>query len=240
MEQIIVKGIVLRAIDYGEKDKIVTILTEDRGKLTVILKGVKKASARMKFASQPFCYAEFTLTGKSELRTVIGAVEVESFFGIVHSYQRIIAGSAILEMTEQISNFGESNLILFNALKKALRVLTLDDFAPDLVLMRFALGVFKISGYEMNLKTCRNCGKLLSTDLAIFDVVSGEFNCIQCPVERFIQVSPRAVELMQKMVKVDFEDLAGVEILDEEAKEFRQIIRANFEIRFGVALKSLG
>jgi len=51
-------ALLLRACDYGENDKIVTLLTSDRGKLSAGVKGVKKAGAKLRFAAQPFCFAE--------------------------------------------------------------------------------------------------------------------------------------------------------------------------------------
>ncbi len=44
----------LRATDYLENDKILTLLTAEKGKITAGIKGVKKAGAKLKFAAQPF------------------------------------------------------------------------------------------------------------------------------------------------------------------------------------------
>ena len=52
-------ALLLRAADYGESDKMVTLLTADRGKIGAALKGVKKAGAKLRFAAQPFCFAEY-------------------------------------------------------------------------------------------------------------------------------------------------------------------------------------
>ncbi len=46
-------ALLLRAVDYGENDKMVTLLTAERGKIGVGMKGVKKAGAKLKFAAQP-------------------------------------------------------------------------------------------------------------------------------------------------------------------------------------------
>ena len=48
----------LRAVDYGENDKILTLLSAEEGRITAGIKGVKKAGAKLKFAAQPFCFAE--------------------------------------------------------------------------------------------------------------------------------------------------------------------------------------
>ena len=52
--EIKVNALVLRAADYGENDKILTLLTAERGKLTAGIKGVRKSGAKLKFAAQPF------------------------------------------------------------------------------------------------------------------------------------------------------------------------------------------
>ena len=239
MEQIITKGIVLKSIDYGDKDRIVTIFSLEHGRVNGILKGVKKLTAKMKFASQPFCYAEFKLVGKSELYTVAGASEIDSFFDITQNYAKMVCGSAMLEMTNNVSIFGEPNKVLFDALVVCLKALAFTDIAPDIVLMRFALGVFKVSGYQMNLLTCRNCGKSLNTDKVVFDADLGEFVCIKCPVSRYIPISARTLEIMQMLAKTPLTKLENFVLMENEAREIRQIIRTNIEIRFGVKLKSL-
>ena len=49
-------ALVLRTVDYGENDKMVTLFAADRGKIGVCMKGVKKANAKLKFAAQPFAF----------------------------------------------------------------------------------------------------------------------------------------------------------------------------------------
>ena len=66
--EIKVNALMLRAADYNENDKILTLLTAENGKITAGAKGVKKAGARLKFAAQPFCFAEYILSKKGDLR----------------------------------------------------------------------------------------------------------------------------------------------------------------------------
>ena len=56
-----VNGIVIRAVSYGESDKILTIYTLEEGLVSARIKGVKKAGAKLKACSEPFCFAEFVL-----------------------------------------------------------------------------------------------------------------------------------------------------------------------------------
>lgn len=239
MRELMTQGIVLKAIDYGEKDKIISIFTAEKGRISAILKGVRRATSRLKYATQPFCYANFALSRRTELLTVSDVSEITNYFDITQSYHKMICGSAMLEMVEYATATSEPDPVLFEALRRGLGLLSDTDMNPDLVLMRFAIGLFKVSGYALNLKNCHICGKPLSQDKVVFDLDSGQFCCYKCPVPKYIPVSPRAVEIIQKIARVPMSELEDIYIMKEEANEFRQIVRANFDLRFGVKLRSL-
>jgi DNA repair protein RecO (recombination protein O) len=77
-----VEALVLRSIDYREYDKILTLFSAHEGKLTASLKGVKKAGAKLKFASSPFCFAEYVLAQKEDRYTVTSASSIENFYAL--------------------------------------------------------------------------------------------------------------------------------------------------------------
>ena len=55
-------GIVVGGVNYGESDKILNIFTLEKGMVSAKIKGVKKAGAKLKFASEPFCFAEYVFS----------------------------------------------------------------------------------------------------------------------------------------------------------------------------------
>lgn len=52
-------AIVLKSIDYGETNKIVTLFTKEDGKLAVLAKGAKKPNSRFAAVTQPFVYGSY-------------------------------------------------------------------------------------------------------------------------------------------------------------------------------------
>ena len=60
-----VKGIVLKTKDYKDSDKLVTILTLEKGKILVKARGVKKTKSKLKAFCQSFCFADFELVSSS-------------------------------------------------------------------------------------------------------------------------------------------------------------------------------
>ena len=73
-------AIVLRATDYRDADKILTLFTPSEGKITAGIKGVKKSGARLAFAAQPFAFCEYVLAEKCGRRTVVSAYQHDGFF----------------------------------------------------------------------------------------------------------------------------------------------------------------
>ena len=49
-----VRGLIIRSVDYKEADKILTVLTDTRGCLTVKARGVRRKGSRLKAAAQLF------------------------------------------------------------------------------------------------------------------------------------------------------------------------------------------
>ena len=61
----IVKGIVLKTKEYKDNDKLLTILTLEKGKILVKARGVKKSKSKLKAFCQSFCFADFELVSSS-------------------------------------------------------------------------------------------------------------------------------------------------------------------------------
>ena len=76
-------AIVLKAVDYKDNDKILTLFSPSLGRITAGAKGVKKPKAKLSFSAQPFCFAEYVLAEKGGRYTVTGAYLHESFFSLL-------------------------------------------------------------------------------------------------------------------------------------------------------------
>ena len=79
MATIKTSGIVIRRINLGEADKILTILTRDRGKIRVVAKGVRRPKAKLAGFSDMFHYNDFILAEGRNLDIVTSATTVERF-----------------------------------------------------------------------------------------------------------------------------------------------------------------
>lgn len=174
-----VNALVLRAVDYNENDKILTLLTAERGKISAGIKGVRKAAAKLKFAAQPFCFAEYVLSCRGDKYTVINASECESFYDLRCDINKFYAASAAIEAANALTFEGDECREIFYECVKTLSEMCGGE--ESLALVRFLLFALRISGYGINAENCVLCGaKLSGADKLKFDMDSGSFTCAEC------------------------------------------------------------
>lgn len=179
MEGIRVNALMLRAVDYGENDKILTLLTAELGKISAGIKGVKKAGAKLKFAAQPFCFAEYILSKRGERYTVTNASETESFYEIRTDINKFYAASAVCESANSLTYGGEEDNAIFTLAVQALSNICNGDECSALI--KFLLSALSASGYTIGLDNCSECGSpLTSADKMRFDLNAGTFTCWDC------------------------------------------------------------
>lgn len=170
METLKYNAIVCKSIDYKDSDKLVSLYTLERGKLFALLKGVKKAGAKLRFAGEPFCFGEFMISGKgsgeSAYNTITGCTVIEFFFDISSDLDKFYAGSAVLEILDIAGLFDESNKSLFFESLTALKNIAFSKLNKEVILLHFLLHTLKISGYKEHPETMspamRNALRLIS------------------------------------------------------------------------------
>ncbi|MDE7296358.1 MAG: DNA repair protein RecO [Clostridia bacterium] len=224
-------ALVLRAVDYGENDKVVTLLTADRGKIAAGMKGVKKAGAKLKFAAQPFCFAEYVLTARGERNTVISAALHDGFYPLRERLDAYYAAVCVLEACDRLmlgeAEEAESKGLLLAAVR-ALSEIAEGDAAFSLV--RFLTEALALAGFPLRADTCAVCGKPLGAKLN-FDFSDGAFCCPDCggaAASRSTYLTLRAAL-----------GLSGERSADGERRALR-LLRAYFNAQTDSDIPSLG
>lgn len=177
--EIKVNALVLKATDYNENDKILTLLTAEYGKITAGIKGVKKPAAKLKFAAQPFCFAEYILSEKCGKFTVINCSECESFYDLRTDICRFYAACAVIEAAAALTFEGDGNAEVFYGSVRALTDMC--SGGESLPLIRYLLFILGKSGYALSAGDCAVCGSALcGADKVRFDMDTGAFTCYEC------------------------------------------------------------
>ncbi len=169
-------ALLLRAVDYGENDKIVTLLTADRGKISASLKGVKKAGAKLRFAAQPFCFAEYVFASRANRNTVTSASLYDGFYALCEDVERYYAAAVVADVCDKVALEGMQAGPLLVAAVSALEALCSDE---PLALVSFLLSALAFAGYPVETDACPVCGEVPSGRMR-FSFGDGAFFCDAC------------------------------------------------------------
>ena len=168
------EAIVLQSIDYKDNDKLLTLFSPSLGKITAGARGVKKATAKLAFAAQPFCFAEYILAEKGGRYTVTNAYMHESFFSLRYDIVRFYAACAAAEICLAILYENEGYEGLFIGLIECLKSLALAEEDPAEAVAAFSLIALRESGYPIDLGFLEECEGDVGERLW-FDFADGKF-----------------------------------------------------------------
>ena len=225
-----VSGIVLSAISFGENDKILNIFTLEKGVVSAKIKGVKKAGAKLKFASEPFCFAEYILRESKAGYTVINASLIESFYCIREDIIKYFCGGAILEFVRRFYKEGITDADGFLSTVEALKKVAFGDDALSDTSLFFIEGLKRV-GFALYLDGCFLC-KCKDFERVFFDYKSGAFYCDQCFFGEGRQINSLTFKALKKLVNGDF-------VSKEENVKVLRLIDYYVENRVEESIKSL-
>lgn len=155
-------AIVLRSVPFGERDRVVTALTENHGQISALAKNSIQ-SRRFGGALAPFTAAEwlFTLKPGSELYQLSEAHVREAFEGLRKTFERLSLASVLTELMLKMAPQHSPSEELFRLHSNALAVLN-DPTTPaeaEIPILNAYLGkLLQWSGNQPRLHSCLHCG----------------------------------------------------------------------------------
>lgn len=173
------KGLILREVRYKEADKILTVLTEDIGKITVKARGALRKSSKAAAATQLFAFSELTLFENKGRWTLNEGSTVEEFKGLRNDISALALASYFAECTEALSDEDRPNPYILQLILNSLFALSNNLYDQTHIKTAFELRLMALSGYEPDLYACNICG---NTDPAEprFSPQNGIIICREC------------------------------------------------------------
>lgn len=152
-------ALVLREVRYKEADRILTLLTDTEGQLTVKARGALRKSSKITAATQQLTYAEMTLFGNRGRWTVNEASVKEAFAGLREELERFSLGAYYAECMEAFSVEDQPEPELLQLGLNCLYALSRALAPAEKIKAAFELRLMCLSGYAPELGRCAVCGK---------------------------------------------------------------------------------
>jgi DNA repair protein RecO (recombination protein O) len=174
------RALVLREVQYKDADKILTVLTEREGKLTVKARGALRKSCKYGAAAQALCYSEMTLFGNAGKWTINEAETIEQFLPLRADLGALALGSYFAEALEAVTDEDSPNPELLQLGLNSLFALSRGMYAPEQIKAVFELKLLCLAGFAPQLDACPACGRSDGAD-ALFSLSGGGIHCRSCP-----------------------------------------------------------
>jgi DNA repair protein RecO (recombination protein O) len=196
---------VLRKVNYGDKDLIVTLLGRETGKFSAIAKGARASKKRFGGGLQPMrCLkASYTQKSSGNLAFLREIDVVEDFPALESSYNRITIASYATELVREVTQDAHPDPQTFDLLRAFYRQLSAADesaLALEAVLHSFELSLLELQGALPSLLTCFRCGTPAEEMDKIRCIRTGEgLVCADCgrSGEAIGVLQPQTLELLR-------------------------------------------
>ena len=171
-----VNALVLREVRYKEADRILTLLTDTDGKITVKARGALRKSSKTAAATQQLTYSEMTLFGNLGRWTVNEATVKEGFDGLRTDIGSFALGCYFAECADALSVEDQPDAPLMQLALNCLYALSRGMYAPEHIKAAFELRLMCLAGYTPELSHCAVCGEEEPGD----PVLMLERGCVCC------------------------------------------------------------
>ncbi|RCW51283.1 DNA replication and repair protein RecO [Paenibacillus prosopidis] len=232
-----VEGIVIRSMDYGEGNKIVTLLTKTNGKAGVLIRGAKKVKSKHSSLAQPFTYGEFVYFRSSGLGTLNHGEIIESHHVLREKLDLAAYASYAAELTDRSLQDDEATGFHFEQLKACLTSLG-EGKDAQIVIHLYEMRILDLSGYSPELDECVSCGNVVGPFK--LSPHAGGILCSRCAGKDpgAILLGDGAYKLLRLFRRMDMRRLGTIQVKPETKAELKVCMRKLMDTHLGLQLKS--
>ena len=122
-------GLVIREVNVGENDKMLTILTPERGRIGVMAKGSRSLKSQVLSTAQLYTYGNYEIYEKNDRNWLRGGSVIEGFYGIRDDIEKLSLAAYIADVACELSGEDEAatemlrmTLNTFFAISKKIRI----------------------------------------------------------------------------------------------------------------------
>ncbi len=174
-----VDGVVIRVRDVGDHDRYLSVLTAEKGRITMLSKGGHSIKGEQRAVSQLYTYGNFEYYYRGTLPILKGGVPIQHFYTLSMDIDRLNLAAYLCEVAGEVSDEGEEAGELLRLLLNSLYATGRELYPQEVIKGAFEFRVAGISGYMPDLHACEGCG-CENAELFYLDVMNGALFCEEC------------------------------------------------------------
>jgi len=239
-------AIMLRRIEFGDFDYIITFFTLNQGKVSLIAKSAKKSTKRFSGILELFSVLDIVYgSGRGKgLPVLKEAVLKQPFAKIRADIKKTAYASYWAELINAWMEKSEKQSKLYYLFRSVLHELDLGHMPETVLSILFQMRFMAISGHSPNLRQCSICKKQLEEITKaniIFDLTRGGLVCENCcqNISKRITLSKGTIKQLLWMDQGDLTKAKRIRFTPQALNEGLTLLEAFVPFHLGKEPKSL-
>ena len=183
--RIAIDGLVLREMNSGENDKLLLVLTAEKGKIWISAKGGRSIKSKKSAICRSFTYAEFEIYDKNGIFYLSGGSPNKAFFAYKTDLDGYALASYITAICEEITGEEAEAGEILRATLNSLYAIENQLYPLEQIKAGYEAFAASISGFAPDLSSCGRCHRAFDADDKLWlDVMNGSVICSKCRSQR--------------------------------------------------------
>lgn len=239
------RGIVIKQINFGDYDRILSIITRNHGKISVVAKGVRKTTSKKASSCDLFVNSRFSFAEGRNLDILTEAEPLDSYEFSKRSLTSSMTLFYISELIDHLVEESDSTLIipayeLLTEFLDALEETGDESFIPSLV-RGFEMKLIEHMGLSPNMNSCIKCAKPLNSEMNLFfSIDEGGILCPVCgedmPTSNLISID--TIKVLKFLRRSRFYLIKNLQLTERVKAETKYFTQGILEYFHGLELKS--
>jgi DNA repair protein RecO (recombination protein O) len=226
------EGIILKRVDFGEADKLVTIFTKNKGKITSLAKGIRRIESRRSGNVDLLNKAKLFFAESKSLPILTEAESLETYKDLKKDLKKVGHAYYLAELVDQFFHDQQESYKTFELLSESLGFL---DQLPleksENIVRAFEIKILSLAGYRPQLFSCVKCRKPIEPDGNIISPEVGGLVHASCANDSLFAkpISQEAIKVLRFVQGKHLSEVAKLGISDKLARDLREIMKFYLE-----------
>ncbi|MCL5025202.1 MAG: DNA repair protein RecO [Chloroflexi bacterium] len=234
------EAIVLKRVDMGEADKILTLYTPTFGKLRAIAKGARRPTSKLGGHVDLFMCSRLQVARGRDLDIVTQSEIVHAYPRLREDLYRTTYAFHIAELLDNLTGERIENQTLYDLLLVTLERLDTED-SPEIAARAFEVQALGLLGYRPELHRCLRCGAEAQPVVNYFSAPAGGLLCPDCGGAGHVGVplSVNALKVLRVLQAGDFQLARRLRLTPGLRAELESVLRAYLQFVLERRLRSV-
>ncbi len=232
-KNVTVNGLIIKETKYGEGNKILTVLTDSKGKIQVSASGVRSYKSKIASGCGMYSYSKFLLKSGKSMYNIISADSICNFYSLSNNYEKLSYAAYFSELVCAVTVEDDAD----ETLRLMLNTLFYLENNENLELIKtvFELRLMKECGFMPNILSCDQCGS--SSALSYFSTDEGVCFCSNC--SKLNNINQTITDAMHYVLTADLKRIFSFNIDVPSFNKMKELIEKYTVTQVGYIPKSL-